>query len=246
MNKVPGQQEKKHGNKKNLISSVIATAAIFLLIIGVTYAWFVNQANITTLVELAPPSKIAIKGPHGKDMISLDLSSEDGEKNDSTVTIRKVISISSTAKKHKLEIIHTTNMEGLTFKLYQAKEETSASTGTVAGEGYNYSYDSKSPIAGEYINGTGVGTNPYGLANDTYHGQNYGTYKNVQSHAEPLYWITDELDAVQVSADQNGSIASSTDDSGETNYLTHYVLEITWQETTKETDIFYLLAENVD
>ena len=52
---------------------------------------------------------------------------------------------------------------------------------------------------------------------------------------EPAYWLADgELDA-----------AGYQESNPEQETLTYYVLEITWTETTKETDIFYLLAKNV-
>lgn len=240
----------KH-SKRRLIISAAATAVVLALVIGLSYAWFFNQSNIATLISIAPPSPIAIKGPHGQSLTSLDLTYTDADKDENQkVTIRRVISIENGGGDHKIEIVHTTNLKGLTFQLYKASEvqNANASDGTISEGGYTYKYDTTNPIKGSYINAA-LETTDYKSAVEnsvekSKHSKNYGEYTSVQKHAEPIYWITDSA----LDADKN-NIVQATDSSGDNTettqkHRTYYVLEISWTETTKETDIFYVLAKD--
>lgn len=233
-------KKKKLAGKKNkkftLISFAIATVVVLGLIIGLSYGWFFNQAEISTLVTVSEPSTITIGGPHGDSMTALDLSYTDDDKNaDGSVTIRRVLSVSSMDPQHKLEIVHTTNMKNLTFKLYSATEVTSG--GNISEGGYSYSYDPQKSISGSYLN-LNQTSNDYKYANESQHSVNYAEDDLVQIHVEPLYWLVDKaLDATP----KEGTAKATT----EQEYLTYYVLEITWTETTKETDLFYVLAKGV-
>ena len=241
----------KH-SKRRLIISAAATAVVLALVIGLSYAWFFNQSNIATLISIAPPSPIAIKGPHGQSLTSLDLTYTDADKDEQSkkVTIRRVISIENGGREHKIEIVHTTNLKGLTFQLYKASEvqNANASDGTISEGGYTYKYDTTNPIKGSYINAA-LETTDYksaveNSAENSKHSKNYGEYTLVQKHAEPIYWITDNaLEADSTIVDTTDS-ASSGDSTEAKKHRTYYVLEISWTETTKETDIFYVLAKD--
>lgn len=244
------KDQTKH-SKRRLIISAAATAVVLALVIGLSYAWFFNQSNIATLISIAPPSPIAIKGPHGQSLTSLDLTYTDADKDEQSkkVTIRRVISIENGGREHKIEIVHTTNLKGLTFQLYKASEvqNANASDGTISEGGYTYTYNT-TPIKGSYINAESESGDYKSAvensAENSKHSKNYGEYTSVQKHAEPIYWITDSA----LDADKN-NIVQATDSSGDNTettqkHRTYYVLEISWTETTKETDIFYVLAKD--
>ena len=55
----------------------------------------------------------------------------------------------------------------------------------------------------------------------------------VQIHAEPVYWLSSQ----SLATNKTNSIKN-----GKT-YRTYYVCEVSWTETKKETDIFYILAK---
>lgn len=240
------KKEQKAHSKRKLIASASVTAVVLALVIGLSYAWFFNQSNIATLISISPPAPIAIKGPHGNSLTSLDLTYTDAEKDENKkVTIKRVISIENDGSRHKIEIVHTTNLKGLTFKLYSAEEGTGNSvetSGTVTDGGYTYTYNT-TPIPGNYINIEENETGEYKSANNTKHNQNYEDGDSVQKHAEPIYWVTTNwLDASSALVAQD---VSSGDNAEETQmHRTYYVLEISWTETEKETDIFYVLATN--
>lgn len=221
------EQNIKNKKKRSLMIGAAVTVVLAALLIGLTYAWFFHQSDIATMVSIAPPSEISIRGPHGKTLTALDLSYTDNVRVGEKVTVQRVISVSTDAKEFQLEIAHTTNSKDLTFKLYKANE---SENGTIADGGYAYTLDKDNPVKGRYINLAGNSGN-YKYATTEKHNDNYGSYSNVQAHAEPLYWLAD-------------AYTKSTDEI-EKNSLIYYVLEISWTETAeKETDIFYVLAKN--
>ena len=79
--------------------------------------------------------------------------------------------------------------------------------------------------------------NGYKYADNTRHQKNYGDYAQVQTHVEPFYWIVDKAQKAAGASDSDSETAKK-------ECLTYYVLEISWTETGKETDIFYVLAQN--
>lgn len=223
------QQERKKQKKRSLIIAAAGAAVAVLLLIGLTGAWFFQRQDIATMVSIAPPSDIAIRGAHGKTLTALDMSYTDADRDASKkVTIRRVISVSTAADKFQLEIAHTTNSENLTFTLYPATEATD---GTIVDGEYKYKFAADKKVNGHYINQKDI-SNSYKYADDSRHKDNYEDYKDVQAHAEPLYWLADTYTKTEAErADTNGFI--------------YYVLEISWTETEeKETDIFYVLAQN--
>ena len=242
MNNTSETDRKDNTKKIILVRFIVSTVVVLALLLAISYAWFTNEADMATLIEVNSPSQVSVLGPHGKDMESIDMSYTDSDKNGDRVTIRRVISVSNSADSHQLEIAHTTNLRNLTFTLYKATElgKADSDTGTetrdantVVDKGYKYTYSDADKINGSYINLKDKSGN-YKFADETKHSVNFDT-NNVQAHAEPIYWLS------------SGDLTSDANNGNEnvkTKNLTYYVVEISWDETTKETDIFYIFAQN--
>ena len=229
------KEKQNHEEIKQYRLAFIA-AAVCIAVVGITGAWLVNRANIATLFTVSKPSTIAVKGPNGEEMAQLDLSYTDENKDENgKVTIKRVISVVSDQSDHKIEIAYTTNLKGLNFEVHKATDVTKDST---TGQ---YTYKVSEQIIGEYLNrDKDKSTNDYNYAvdnnaADSKHDSNYSDYQNVQTHAEPLYWL--ETGATEVTAKNTDGL-----------YLQNYVITISWIETgsTKETDLFYVLAKNIE
>lgn len=245
------KKNRTRSSKNRLVRSIIVLVAIAALLGGITYAWFFNQMDISTLLKIQPPSKISILGPNGSQMNSFDLSYSASDKNEDQVTIRRVFCVESTGD-FELELVHTTNLKGLTFTLYPATQlnEAEGTGGTEEmmtvedgdkNKKYKYSYNSSSAVNGSYLNLDSINNTKYKYADKTQHNTNYGEYSSVQAHAEPVYWL-----AEGVQTPDTGNKVTKKDQNGDdqTYYRTYYVCEVSWTETTKETDIFYIFAEN--
>ena len=242
MNNTSETDRKDNTKKIILVRFIVSTVVVLALLLAISYAWFTNEADMATLIEVNSPSQVSVLGPHGKDMESIDMSYTDSDKDGDRVTIRRVISVSNSADSHQLEIAHTTNLRNLTFTLYKATElgKADSDTGTetrdantVVDKGYKYTYSDADKINGSYINLKDKSGN-YKFADETKHSVNFDT-NNVQAHAEPIYWLS------------SGDLTSDANNGNEnvkTKNLTYYVVEISWDETTKETDIFYIFAQN--
>lgn len=242
MNNTSETDRKDNTKKIILVRFIVSTVVVLALLLAISYAWFTDEADMATLIEVNSPSQVSVLGPHGQDMESIDMSYTDSDKNGDRVTIRRVISVSNSADSHQLEIAHTTNLRNLTFTLYKATElgKADSDTGTetrdantVVDKGYKYTYSDADKINGSYINLKDTSGN-YKFADETKHSVNFDT-NNVQAHAEPIYWLS------------SGDLTSDANNGNEnvkSKNLTYYVVEISWDETTKETDIFYIFAQN--
>lgn len=242
MNNTSETDRKDNTKKIILVRFIVSTVVVLALLLAISYAWFTDEADMATLIEVNSPSQVSVLGPHGQDMESIDMSYTDSDKNGDRVTIRRVISVSNSADSHQLEIAHTTNLRNLTFTLYKATElgKADSDTGTetrdantVVDKGYKYTYSNADKINGSYINLKDTSGN-YKFADETKHSVNFDT-NNVQAHAEPIYWLS------------SGDLTSDANNGNEnvkSKNLTYYVVEISWDETTKETDIFYIFAQN--
>jgi len=218
--------------KKKFRYTLFSTILVLILFAALVGAWFYYQSDMGTLLAIKEPSDISILGPDGSEMSSIDLNYTEDEKTGDRVTVKRVFCVQTSAAKHRLEIAHTTNLKGLTFNIYKVSDN---GTETVTDEGYTYNYD-KTAIDGSYLNlNSNKPGSDYKYANNTYHNKNYEDKDKVQIHAEPAYWlVTQPLDTNKTNpiSIKNGTM-----------YRTYYVCEVSWTETEKETDIFYILAK---
>ena len=221
--------KKKNSRDRKLPLLWYTIVAVGVVVVGITGAWLVNRADIATLLAVVKPSTISVKGPNGEQMAQLDLTYTDKDKDaNGKVTINRVISVVSDHPEHRIEIAHTTNLKGLTFEVHKAVDvNKDAATG-------EYTCKKGAVVAGDYLNrDAAISTTDYQYADHSMHSENYSDYQNVQSHAEPLYWLqTDTTNVNYKNADDL--------------YLQNYVLTISWTESTKETDLFYILAKNIE
>lgn len=222
---------------------LILICAMILGLTGVSFAWirYLQQLNTVALVQI--PSRITLSGPNRSELqrISLELTPDDTQ-NGAEVTIRRVFCIESTAD-YWLEVVRTTNIEGMDIKIYPVKSSNSdLNSGTVKGtdgvDTYYYTPEDDS-LVGSYLNQDGK----IAIQKDkpgTLHGENYVDGDNVQKNAEPLYWRTSGRQTYNDA--EYSTLGTATDDI--TMYYRYYVLELSWNTTAQETDLVYLLASH--
>lgn len=238
--------------KKHVLIIIIV---LFLAVTGMSYAWFSNQMGLSTLMTITPPDSINIVpiDSDGNDATMLDLEFQEGDqKNEETgeITIRRPIYVYSTSPVHQLEIVHTTNLNKLTVSIYAAMRN----------EDDSFTYDTSKSLSGDYVNKRN--DDPSLAKKENLH--NYKVVEgdnvegdNVEAHAYPLYWIADYSGAYEFVADNDKKLITNQVTSIKQNkydpvkqvyknyYQTFYYLEITWQENSKETDLFYIMAQNI-
>lgn len=235
-------------NKTNKKHSFAVIAVLMIITaVGISLAWFYQHAAMSTLMNIVPPDSISIVpvDGDGKDSSMLDLDFKEGDikGDDGKITIRRPIYVYSTSPVHQLEIVHTTNMNELRFAIYPAEINQDKKT---------FRYDKTKKLSGEYKNPDDI--NSY-LAKDN----NLNNYKKgdiVEAHAYPLYWLAgnsgDERYVVESDQKQIGTkVVSETEKKfdpakqvDKTYYKTYYIIEISWLEDSKETDLFYVMAQN--
>lgn len=234
---------------KKMVLSVLTVVAIVALITGVTTAWFTNRYRLASIGKIHPLTAISILAPGDTVIQSIDLSYDKSEvQSDGRVVLKRPFLIRSETELFDLCIAHTTNTSGLTIELYEANDEGREGKAYLAGiteKGTPYYWNRKEPITnlfkqGKYLNLV-TGSNqviadkehdahkktfPYiGSGNE----QNF--YAKVQKYAEPLYWVKEDNRGVRRG---DGNVG---------DYYTNYILEISWIETDKETDLLYIIAQ---
>ena len=139
-----------HREKRKIMRMLLPVFAILLSTAGLTYAWLAQRVSMTTLLTIQPPDTITIIPTtiDGSELTALDLdfheNSQDKKYSDGTIHIYRPVCIKSTEPIHRLEIVHTTNLNDLGFKIYPA---TKNDTGEIV---WSDSEDSK--LSGEYKN----------------------------------------------------------------------------------------------
>ncbi len=214
---------KNEGRKKCIglpLRALLTGALTLALLAGVTAAWFTaSEHRVATLMGVQPPENIDIWEPDREEPLRLDLHYTDADKDGGTVTVKRLFRVNNRgAGGYRLEIAHTTNLENLDFRLYAASPAAAGAADTVTDKGVTCAYGGEIKLTA--LN-RAAGTGDYYHANGKYHQQNYGSYSQVQEHAEPLYRVSEPITAPP----------------------DYFILEITWTEVDeKETDIIYLLA----
>ena len=231
--------------KIKLVVSILLCVAI-LGFTGGTLAWFryLQQLNTVALVQI--PSKITLSGANRSELqkISLELTPDDDITGEGKVTIRRVFCVESTAN-FWLEVIRTTNIEGMDIKIYPVKATNSdLDSGIVKGtDGVNTYYytPDETNLTGAYLNQVADEEYAIQAGNDkTLHGENYVDGDDVQKNAEPLYWRSGtEQSVFDTDYSRSGTAADGMD-----IYYRYYVMELSWDTTDQETDMVYLLASH--
>lgn len=234
--------------KEKKLFLVAAVSLLIVVCVGVSYAWFSQRAALATLMNIMPPDDIKIVpvDDKGGDALMLDLDFDADKygdvKNEETgeITIRRPVYIWSTSPIHQLEIVHTTNLNQLSFNIYPATKN----------EDNSITYDTAKKLTGEYKNKKDASLAKEEPLN------NYKNGDNVEAHAYPLYWLAGNSgDEKYVSVADRSQIVTTVTSKSEkqfdpakqvekTYYKTYYIIEITWQENSKETDLFYIMAQN--
>lgn len=243
-------------NRRKKVAIISSIVAGLLIIIGITFAWFYQHQKAVSLTQIAPPGKIIISGVHGSELDQIDLSYNSGDVDENgKVTVRNVICVDSEAKNVLLKLAHTTNVENLSLRIYPATEADSQPENTVeyvkgsdSGKDYYYIFDSQTGYttkesAGnkmELMTCLNADANDKELAKKEgdYHNKTYGANETrVQKQAEPLYWTSKSKYTLPLDSKRNENEHIKYAHYG------YFVLEASWTEKDKETDIVYVTAE---
>lgn len=231
----------KKSSFKQLFTAVIAVIACASLLIGFAMAWYTNQYRLASIAKIHPLTYISILGPGDSVIQSIDLSYDKSEVTNGQVTIKRPFVIRSNGEYIDLCIAHTTNISGLSIKLYEASDDGVQGKAYLAGitdKGLPYYWNKKSETdvfeSGIYVNDIDndiiADVDDDNAFKETFRLTNNGVYQNVQKNARPLY---------KVIKNYRGSRRGSDTE----YYYVNFILELKWVETDKETDILYIIAE---
>ncbi len=213
------------------LMAAFAVLAVAVLVMGITLTWFVGNESASTIAKVREPSTLRILGPNETTTEQLDLSYDSSNvDSDNNVTVRRAFCVESGGAPFELYVANTTNIGGLSVRVYRASVNAIGSAGDVVEAG-SYSWSKGDEVSFTVINDSdndGIANEPTGSNDPT-----FGDYSDVQSNAAPLYryhvFALADLDK-----DANNNPAD----------VTNFIIELSWKETVKETDMVYLIARN--
>ena len=199
-------------HRRRRLAASLAVLCVAVLFVGLTYTWFVGNQSASTVAKIAKPSNLQILGPNSTAIEQLDLSYDASNINDDTVTVRRGFVVESDREAFELQVANTTNISGISVKVYRVN--TTGSSDGVAVDSSTTWYKGDEVTFENFSDPDGS--------------QTFGDYKSVQPNAIPQYRYHD----------------FSTDDFAEGETFINFIIEVSWKETVKETDIVYLIAKN--
>ncbi len=219
-------------HRRRRLAASLAFLCVAVLYFGVTYTWFVGNQSASTVAKIAKPSNLQILGPNSTAIVQLDLTYDASNIDEKgNVTVRRGFCVDSGGEPFELQLANTTNIEGLELKVYYV-EVNGSNKDLVVNSSTTWS-KSGSAIDFTFINndGTDIATKP--VAGD----QTFNNYTDVQANAAPLYRyhnVTKNVSKGELDTNEEGEVAN----------VTNFIIEATWKESVKETDVVYLIARN--
>ena len=159
------------------ILAALAVIAVVLIIAALTLSWFLTNNSLSTVAKVDSPAELKITVPGESAATQLDLTNDadyDEVDNNGTVHRRRAFSVDSGGNGFELQVAYTTNISGLSVKIYRATVNDPSAFGDVAGNGYSWS-------KGDEVTGFA------NIDSDAAKPQTFGTYDNIQANALPSY-----------------------------------------------------------
>ncbi len=226
-------REESWNHRGKRLMAAFAVLAVAVMVMGLTLTWFVGSQSTSTVAKVREPSKLRILGPNATTIEQVDLSYDTSNiDSDKKVTVRRGFCVESGGDPFELYVANTTNISGLTINVYRVTVNSVGGSGDVVESG-SYSWSKTGDaIKFTFINKDSDSTSD--LAETIGKGDpTFGDYTDVQRNAAPLY--------------RYHAFATTDLDKDSSNYsadVTNFIIELTWTESVKETDIVYLIARN--
>ena len=208
------------------ILAALAVIAVVLIIAALTLSWFLTNNSLSTVAKVDSPAELKITVPGESAATQLDLTDDadyDKPAADGRVYRSRAFSVDSGGKAFELQVANTTNISGLSVKIYRVTVNSSPSAaGDVKGSGYSWS-------KGDEVTGF------KDIDPDAAKSQTFGNYSNVQTNAVPNYrWKRFEVAELDKKTDNEAASA------------TNFIIECSWPQegNYKETDVAYLIAKS--
>lgn len=230
--------------QKRQLALALAVTCL-LAVLWVSLAWLNHTRSLVTATEVHVPT-LWIDKVHGTNAMNLgeiDVQDTEVTTEEGKPCRRYVFSVKSNDNNpFRLQLAYTTNI-GFTYKIYPAKEDTSGVKVETDDRTYYYAWgsavdcDMRMQAHDQTYLTTSV--DDQGNASDT-------VYNEVHPAAEPWYWISAAQTLVSADSGEGSYVVDPSE--ADPYYTRYYVLEISWDSTlknSKETDMVYLMAENV-
>ena len=207
------------------ILAALAVIAVVLIIAVLTLSWFLTNNSLSTVAKVDSPAVLKITVPGESAATQLDLTNDadyDEVDNNGTVHRRRAFSVDSGGNGFELQVANTTNISGLSVKIYRVKVNDPSDPGDVKGDGYSWNKGAEVTDFKE-------------IDPDAAKTQTFDNYNNIQKYALPNYrWK--RFEETELDKKSESEVASTT----------NFIIECSWpqKDNYKETDVAYLIAKS--
>lgn len=213
--------------------AIMGLLAVLLVLLGLTLGWFVDANRGSTVGKIKEPAELKVLGPNATATEQIDLSynPEYGDtKTGNTVTLKRAFCVQTGGDGFELQLANTTNITGLTIELYKAEDTGPGDAPDVRGIAGGKPYSWKMYETDLLKSFTPIEDPGEGASDPT-----FKDYQNVQRNARPLY---------RYKKFGKSELNAKTLDGSTGNDTLNFIIKLSWDESTKETDMIYLIARN--
>lgn len=240
----------KNGVKKKLTFSSMALF-ISCALLGVAYAWFYQQRDMSTVAWIKTPIVLNIGSGNNHDIKYLDMGDIDVVSNTNGYKDYVICVYGTPVDNYSLQLAYTTNIP-FHYDVYRADKDENGDIVSYFGsevEHYKIRSDYKNPVIeglsmNEIIKRNESPTiyQSHYLSYGDKNGNNVVDKAKVQSYNEPLYFLAKEEDGTRIMKPLN----ILKDGDNKEYFLDYYIIRVRWNKeevsNNKETDIVYLTA----
>lgn len=249
---ISGAQVKQWASEhQRQLQAAYLACAVIVLLVGLCFSWFVHSQSLSTVGLVKSPSDIWLRGPNDTEMSKIDLtftpnSSDTSKETDAgtEITIKRAFCVKTEDPdvNYELYLSRTTNIAGMQVKLYAAETLNDPTSP----EAYVKGFDGNGAPFGWILAGDNLisGNNYSETGNEGYINKLSGQMLADTNHDEQTF--DSQLDEDKLQRNASSVYWRKTGLNTGKDSVDNYIIEVTWTETQKETDVLYLIANTVN
>lgn len=234
--------------RKVIVLAIACAIVIVIAIAGFSMSWFTTERELDMMTMIKTPIVLKLRSGNDHDIVYLDMGNIDVESGEYSKSYVFCV-YGEPIDYYSLQLAHTTNID-FKYKVYRADYVENGSYDE--GDTIFTFIDENNVLQTEHFRQTSVDGHPlppiintdvenlevHKKPGITYKSENTefvtdGIYQQVQSNAQPLYWL----------AQENGLTSMSPINTVGSGFYDYYILTVSWDENVKnnkETDMVYI------
>ncbi|MGM9959005.1 MAG: hypothetical protein ACI32B_07150 [Erysipelotrichaceae bacterium] len=237
-------QDLVYNYRKVIVLAIACAIVIVIAIAGFSMSWFTAERELDMMTMIKTPIMLELKSGKNHDIVYLDMGNIDVESGQTSKDYVFCV-YGEPIDYYSLQFAHTTNIP---FNYTISRAKYISDTEPANSENYiKFTFEDDEGMHKEWFEKTNIVVIDTNVSSEIkeQHKQHKITYKtdiseedtydNVQTSAEPLYWLARENDLTSLYPSGQGKVNNS--------FYDYYILTISWDKNAvnnKETDMVYI------